>query len=102
MIMYSSITSSLLMIRPVCFAFNEETAADNHYQKKEGQNSSSEIQKKALHEFDVFVNKLTQKGVHIQVFDDTPLPQTPDSIFPNNWISFHGNQLVLYPMLAKK
>jgi hypothetical protein len=32
--------------------------------------------------------------------DDTLNPDTPDSVFPNNWISFHENGDALYPMFA--
>lgn len=91
-------TSHILMIRPVNFAFNAETATNNAFQVK---NEEANVQGKALKEFDEFVNVLRENGVEVTVVDDTPEPNTPDSIFPNNWISFHGDGTVLlYPMYA--
>jgi hypothetical protein len=96
------ITNNILMIRPVSFRMNEETAVNNYYQKELQSLSSAEIQKKALKEFDDLVQKLKAIGVNLIVVDDTESPDTPDSIFPNNWISFHqdGN-VALYPMFAE-
>lgn len=88
------------MIRPVQFGFNEETAGSNSFQNKAAE-AAEQIQQNALNEFDAFVQKLRDAGIDVEVFTDTPLPHTPDSIFPNNWISFHGNTIVLYPMLAE-
>jgi len=92
-------TSHILMIRPVRFAFNMETAVNNAFQvpgKTEG------VQEKAAQEFDGLVALLRQHGVSVLVIDDTPEPYTPDSIFPNNWVSFHlDGTLVLYPMFAE-
>lgn len=91
-------TSHILMIRPVQFAFNEQTAVNNAFQVA---GDDKNIQQKALNEFDAFVEKLRLKGIDVMVIDDTPQPHTPDSIFPNNWISFHDNgSIVLYPMFA--
>ena len=86
------------MIRPVQFAFNAETAVNNAFQVagKEGG-----IQEKARQEFDGFVETLRSNGVDVTVIVDTPFPHTPDSIFPNNWVSFHADgSVVLYPMFA--
>jgi hypothetical protein len=91
-------TSHLLMIRPVNFGYNAETAVNNAFQVKE---DNDNVQNKALNEFDAFVNLLRQNGVDIMVVDDTTEPHTPDSIFPNNWVSFHNDgNLLLYPMYA--
>ena len=91
-------TSHILMIRPVNFAFNAETAANNTFQVRKDEIN---IQGKALKEFDEFVNVLRQNGVEVTLVEDSPEPNTPDSIFPNNWISFHGDGTVLlYPMYA--
>src|SRR3978361_1894165 len=91
-------TNHLLMIRPVNFGFNVETAGNNAFQK---QGFESGAQEKAAQEFDDFVIKLTAEGVDVTVINDTPEPYTPDSIFPNNWISFHEDgTLILYPMYA--
>lgn len=90
-------TSNLLMIRPVNFSFNTETAVNNSFQAQQ----DIDAQDKALLEFDSFIYKLQQHGVDVTVVNDTPNPYTPDSIFPNNWISFHSDgSLFLYPMFA--
>jgi hypothetical protein len=93
------ITSHLLMIRPVNFTFNAETAVNNAFQSA---SENGNIQQQALQEFDELVNVLKNSGVDVTVIEDTPEPFTPDSIFPNNWISFHHNGTVcLYPMFAE-
>ncbi|OFY85589.1 MAG: amidinotransferase [Bacteroidetes bacterium RIFCSPLOWO2_12_FULL_35_15] len=95
-------TSKVLMIRPVQFGFNEQTATSNSFQVNSDDLNSNQIQAKALNEFNVFVDLLRTKGIEVIVFEDTKQPTTPDSVFPNNWISFHeNNTMVLYPMLAK-
>lgn len=95
-------TNSILMIRPVAFRMNEQTAVNNYYQKVLDGLSPETVNAKAQQEFDVFVTKLRKAGVHVTVVDDTQEPSTPDSIFPNNWISFHENgDVVLYPMFAE-
>jgi len=95
-------TSNILMIRPVAFAMNAETAKDNHYQNQEAGITGNQAQEAALKEFDGFVEKLRDAGVNVMVVEDTPEPPTPDSIFPNNWVSFHENgMVVLYPMAAE-
>jgi hypothetical protein len=92
-------TSNLLMIRPVDFKFNQQTATNNKFQQE---SEDSEIQDKALKEFDAFVEKLRANSLNITVIDDTLQPETPDSIFPNNWISFHEDgTIILYPMFSK-
>ncbi len=95
-------TSSLLMIRPVAFRMNEQTAVNNYYQKVLDNLLPATVNAKAQQEFDAFVTKLQAVGVDVTVVDDTLNPDTPDSIFPNNWISFHQNgDVVLYPMFAE-
>ena len=95
-------TNSILMIRPVAFRMNEQTAINNYYQKVLDGLSPSTVNEKAQHEFDVFVEKLRNVGVDVTVVDDVLAPDTPDSIFPNNWISFHENaDVALYPMFAE-
>lgn len=94
-------TDTVLMVRPVAFAKNEQTASSNYFQKNVLA-SSELIQQKALTEFDEFVKKLEAEGVKVLVIEDTKEPHTPDSIFPNNWISFHGNGVAaVYPMEAE-
>lgn len=88
------------MIRPVSFGFNEQTAESNAFQNRSADEQN--IQAKALAEFDAFADKLRDNGLDVIVVDDTVEPHTPDSIFPNNWVSFHSDGSVyLYPMQAK-
>ena len=95
-------TNSILMIRPVAFRMNEQTAVNNYYQKVLDGLLPATVNAKAQEEFDAFVEKLRNVGVDVTVVDDTLDPDTPDSIFPNNWISFHQNaEVVLYPMFAE-
>ncbi|MCI4443025.1 MAG: amidinotransferase [Lentimicrobium sp.] len=90
------------MIRPVAFRMNEQTAVNNYYQKVLDGLSKETVNAKAQQEFDALVQKLRMVGVNVIVVDDTLTPDTPDSIFPNNWISFHENgDVVLYPMFAE-
>jgi len=87
------------MIRPVNFGFNAQTAESNAFQKNGEQ---AEVQQKALQEFDAFVEILRQNGIEVTVMEDTPELHTPDSIFPNNWVSFQEDGTVfLYPMQAE-
>jgi hypothetical protein len=96
------ITNTILMIRPVSFRMNEQTAVNNYYQKVLDNLLPETVQTKALQEFDGFVEKLTSVGVNVIVINDKKHPDTPDSIFPNNWISFHQDGTVaLYPMFAE-
>ncbi|HCE55777.1 MAG TPA: amidinotransferase [Lutibacter sp.] len=96
------ITNTILMIRPVSFRMNEQTAVNNYYQKVLESITPETVQFRALQEFDDFVEKLQAIGVNVIVIDDTKNTDTPDSIFPNNWISFHENgDVALYPMFAE-
>ncbi|WP_291966961.1 citrulline utilization hydrolase CtlX [Maribacter sp.] len=95
------ITNTILMIRPVSFRMNEQTAVNNYFMEDIDM-KNQEINKKAQEEFDAFVSVLKDKGVNVIVVQDTKEPDTPDSIFPNNWISFHANGTVgVYPMFAE-
>jgi hypothetical protein len=90
------------MIEPVSFRYNEQTAVNNYYQKVIHGLSPQDAQQKALLEFNTLVQKLRSKGINVIVIKDTLEPDTPDSIFPNNWVSFHENGHVgLYPMCAE-
>lgn len=95
------ITNTILMIRPVAFRMNEETAVNNYFQKQL-EIKNGDINTKAQAEFDAIVGKLRAVGVHVIVEDDILEMDTPDSIFPNNWVSFHSSGIVgLYPMFAE-
>ena len=95
------------MIRPAAFRMNEETTGNNYYQKVLDNLSSEEVMDKAIEEFDVMVETLRSEGVNVIVFEDNPDTDTPDCLFPNNWISFHTSgptssigRVGLYPMFA--
>jgi len=91
------LTSHVLMVRPVAFGYNAETAVNNAFQQASG----GDTQVVALKEFDAFVEKLRNQNIEVTVLNDTLEPHTPDSIFPNNWVSFHtGGEVCLYPMFA--
>ncbi|QBA21893.1 amidinotransferase [Chryseobacterium indologenes] len=91
-------TDTVLMIEPIAFGYNAETAKNNYFQVEQ---TGSDIQSKALAEFNTFVGKLREKGINVITIKDTLDPHTPDSIFPNNWVSFHKDgKVVLYPMFA--
>ena len=93
-------TNSILMIRPNNFGYNEETALDNHYQNQGSLEMDSN--ENAQKEFDNMVFNLRQNGISVYVFQDDDINYTPDSIFPNNWISFHeSGDVGLYPMYAE-
>jgi len=97
----NQLASSVLMIRPHRFFSNPQTAQSNKFQGKSSL-SEEQLHACALKEFDALVTKLEEVGVDVILFDDTPEPPTPDSVFPNNWVSFHSDgTVVLYPMEAK-
>lgn len=95
------ITNTILMIRPVQFRMNEETAVNNYFQEDISL-KNDEINTKAQQEFDDFVAKLRAVGVNVIVENDDIKGNTPDSVFPNNWVSFHeSGNVALYPMFAE-
>lgn len=95
------ITDTVLMVRPVAFRMNEQTAVNNYFQ--EGlQLENEKINKKAQAEFDAFVDKLRSVGVNVIVVNDDEKLDTPDSIFPNNWVTFHEDgTAAIYPLFAE-
>ena len=95
-------TNTILMVRPASFRMNEQTAVNNYYQQELSGMLPASINAKAQEEFDTFVEKLRAVGVEVVVIEDTKEPDTPDALFPNNWISFHENgDVAIYPMFAK-
>lgn len=97
----SQLASAVMMIRPVRFESNPLTAASNRFQGKTD-SGPAEQQAAAAREFEALVAALRDSGIEVIVIDDTPDPHTPDSIFPNNWISMHADgRVVLYPMEAE-
>ncbi|MDO7170710.1 citrulline utilization hydrolase CtlX [Mariniflexile sp. AS56] len=95
-------TNTILMIRPINFRMNEQTAVNNYYQKVIDNLLPQIVNSKAQQEFDAYVEKLRSVGVNVIVVNDTDEFDTPDSIFPNNWVSFHeSGDVGLYPMFAE-
>lgn len=91
-------TDTVLMIEPVAFGYNSQTAENNYFQMN---SENTDTQSKALQEFNSFAQKLRDKGINVITVKDTPEPHTPDSIFPNNWVSFGvDGKVFLYPMFA--
>ena len=89
---------TVLMVEPIAFGYNSQTAENNYFQKEQ---KEANIQEKALEEFNAFATKLREKGIEVITVKDTLEPHSPDSIFPNNWVSFHDDGTVaLYPMFA--
>jgi hypothetical protein len=94
--------ADVMMIRPVAFAGNPQTRASNAFQQVDPDSADAINQAAALREFAGLAAELEKAGVTVHTFEDTPEPHTPDSIFPNNWVSFHADgTVVLYPMLAE-
>lgn len=95
------VTRDVFMVRPTRFMGNSQTAGSNRFQQLSGTDDSVDAQLLAGREFASLVTVLTDAGIRVNVFDDTSEPHTPDSLFPNNWVSFHADgTVVLYPMLA--
>ena len=101
LLMKKQITNTVLMVRPVRFRMNEQTVVNNYFQE-EMDLKNDEINRQAQQEFDVLVEKLRTVGVKVIVVDDIYEQNTPDSVFPNNWITFHQNgDIAIYPMFAE-
>ena len=97
----SQVTDTVLMVRPASFRKNEETAVNNYFQEDLALENEA-INAQAQQEFDAFVTKLKAAGIHVLVLQDEKELNTPDSIFPNNWVSTHKNgDVALYPMYAE-
>ncbi|SHI35128.1 hypothetical protein SAMN05443429_101269 [Cruoricaptor ignavus] len=91
-------TDTVLMIEPVAFGYNAQTAENNYFQNNA---ESADTQGNALKEFNAFVEKLRAKGINVITVKDTLQPHTPDSIFPNNWVGFGSDgKVTLFPMFA--
>ncbi len=98
---FNQCATTIMLIRPANFGFNEETASSNSFQKSRNDNNLTDISNLAIAEFNHFTDTLIQHGIGTIIIDDTPLPIKPDAIFPNNWISTHSDgTIVLYPMFA--
>ena len=97
----SQITKNILMIKPSSFGFNNDTSGDNYFQKQINHLSQSEIRLKAVKEFENMCSILKKNGINIIVFENDENKKLTDDVFPNNWISFHGNKYVIHSMYAK-
>jgi len=97
----SQITKNILMIKPSSFGYNDDTSGDNYFQKKINHFSQSEIRLKAIEEFENMCSILKQNGINIIVLENDKDKKLTDDVFPNNWISFHGNQYIIHSMYAK-
>ncbi|OEK03790.1 hypothetical protein BFP97_08315 [Roseivirga sp. 4D4] len=89
------------MVRPKHFGFDQTTASSNSFQNEDGADAVDEISHKAIAEFDTAVSELRSNGIKVHVIEDTDNPVKPNAVFPNNWVSFHGDKTLLYPMLAE-
>lgn len=96
-------TCRIMMIRPVRFGFNEETAGSNEFQQESfAQQTKGTAQQAAREEFDLMIDQLQKAGLELHIFDDTDEVDRPDAVFSNNWVSFHqSGKVVLYPMMAE-
>ena len=97
----SQITKNILMIKPSSFGFNNDTSGDNYFQKQINHLSQSEIRLKAVEEFENMCSILKKNGINIIVFENDENKKLTDDVFPNNWISFHGNKYIIHSMYAK-
>lgn len=96
------ITDTIMMVRPANFGYNPETAEDNAFQVLDTSLPATEVKIRAQEEFDAFVAKLRSVGVHVIEIEDSEEPRKTDSVFPNNWITFHDDGVVVtYPMFSE-
>ena len=95
------LASAVLMVRPVSFGFNPDTAPSFMFQREITDSNRREVERRARMEFDILENRLKEAGVEVIVVEDKEELHTPDAVFPNNWVSFHHDgTVVLYPMMA--
>jgi len=100
--------NAVMMVRPVHFNYNPETAIDNEFQNDiSGQSNLELITQRALSEFAQSVDILQQEGVSVIILDgedstDSCCVQTPDSVFPNNWFGTTSDgKIIVYPMATE-
>lgn len=100
--MKHQITNTILMIRPLHFGFNPETAVNNSFQQDDKETDAHSISALAQEEFDMMVEKLRKMGVIVEVVNDTSDPIKTDAVFPNNWVSFHeSDEVFTFPMFSQ-
>lgn len=94
-------TSTILLVRPAAFAFNDETAADNAFQYTDPGVDIFSLASNALMEFDYMADELNNCGLNVIIAEDSYVPPKPDAIFPNNWVFMgHDGRVTLFPMMA--
>ena len=94
--------SSIFMVRPEHFGFNQQTASSNTFQADEIIDSNLEIRKQAVRQFDEFVENLQSHGINVYVFHSPKHKKLPDAVFPNNWVTFHHDGRVNYIQCLQK
>src|ERR1041385_5895703 len=95
------VPAAVVMVRPASFGFNPDTAPSFLFQREITDSIRKEIERRARMEFDLLAGRLREAGVEVIIFEDKEELNTPDAVFPNNWVSFHHDgTVVLYPMLA--
>src|SRR5438105_6663814 len=93
--------AAIVMLRPASFGFNPDTAPSFMFQRETTEANRKEIERRARGEFDILAGRLRDAGVEVLIVEDKEDLNTPDAVFPNNWVSFHHDgTVVLYPMLA--
>ena len=93
--------TAVVMVRPASFGFNPDTAPSFMFQREITETNRKEIERRARMEFDILAARLRDAGVEVIIIEDKEDLNTPDAVFPNNWVSFHDDgTVVLYPMLA--
>ena len=88
------------MIRPLSFGFNNDTSNDNYFQKNVDHLTKSKIKSNALKEFENMCSILRKNSINVVVLENDNKNLT-DDVFPNNWISFHGDKYIIHSMFAK-
>ncbi|WP_235298337.1 citrulline utilization hydrolase CtlX [Portibacter marinus] len=95
-------TDTIFMVRPSNFGYNHETAENNAFQDNSGNETKEQISEMAKVEFDGMVENLRDKGIEVIVYEDLPDRMVKDSVFPNNWITTHQNNVIItYPIFAE-
>jgi len=93
-------SNHLFMIEPEVFYSNEQTADSNHYQKDhDTEFTKDDVLTKALEEFHGLKNKIEENG--IKVTSMKGIPECPDHIFPNWFITFEDKTFQLFSMKAE-
>jgi hypothetical protein len=91
-------STGLLLVEPLAFGFNAETAATNAFQHPTDLPPAT-VAAQARTEFGELVSELRDAGIPLAIAADSAEPPKPDAVFPNNWVSFHADgTVVLYPM----